>query len=490
MRVDITQFPETITSLKSGEQLTIGDLHANALKFIYILVQKGIMKIDKDNYKKLVSTYEKFETLCNAIATRRVSFDKSGRKKPFGKEVLTENEKTRLARYAGQFSAILESTTFTSHKNLVRLIGDEVCDRSGSDAFVLMILQKLNVAKIPVNILSSNHGNEFLQAFENDFKCFKSKRVHMYGQDSSLVNLGLLVEADVITKDKLIELVKTVYLPTLRLIDYSIDKENNRITLYTHAPVGLETIEALAKKFKVAYSDESVTSLADTIEKINCAFAYKVATKKVCEFSDINAIDKTQITDIDTDHPLVRVMWHRGYKDCDLPTTKNGYKLHYVHGHHGHGEVPEAYKSFIFSCDNVLGKGPGSTKGNYDTTQLVTSGKALAGSRYFIMNVERAIVLNEWKVGPGTQNSFGGKSIQIDPKTKKKVPTHVAKIFETIARSKSEKGSVDQLASEIKEISRKAKSKFGFFRHKETQDIYSSWADGVGNSVTLKSFSS
>lgn len=497
--VNITKYPRTIQPLKDGEQLTIGDLHANALKFIYMLVQKGVMTISKDNFKKLVEAYQLSDNIGRVVALRRrgkplkiedeffeeeseVLSKFSGWLNP-GSAVLTEEltkrEKDLINDCTKKFNEALASATFSKCENLIREIGDDKADRSGCDYFVLQVSKALKNANIPEEILASNHGNEFLQAFENNFKNFQSPSMHVFGQDASMVNLGLFVEAGVIKKDELINLVKTYYLPKLKLLSYSIDEKNQKITLYTHAPVGLETVKALAKKFKVTYSDETIVDLARTIEEINDGFSYLVNKKEVNKFSDINEAMykyKCDLAKASTEYPLVRVMWHRGYEGCDLSDTKNGYNLHYVHGHDEGSKVFEKYIGRVTNCDNDLGKGPGAEVGDYDNAQVVTYGRSLSELNKFVTDVKGMIETQDWQLG-----SFGGgRNIQVG-KVSKKVPTHVAKIYEVIVDSKLDETNLEKVAKVANQVESIASSARFFrnpFRQPATQDFYSACSKG------------
>lgn len=140
-QVDIFQLPVLDVPHKgnTGIQITIGDLHGNAMKLMFMLVKHGIAtNINEAEYNRLVEIY----------------------KTPT--QDLTK-------KHLDEFNQILSKIEF-SKDSLVRLIGDELADRGNNDYFTLKILEKLNEHKVPVEIIVSNHSIEFIEACEKQDK--------------------------------------------------------------------------------------------------------------------------------------------------------------------------------------------------------------------------------------------------------------------------------------------------------------------------------
>lgn len=116
-------------------EITIGDLHANALKFIHLLVREGIFFITPDNY-------EKFKTLYVIPA-----------------ELIEAHELKQLQN-------IIEGMEVRQTHIFVRLIGDERSDRGNNDWYIDLILKKMNSCNIQYEIILSNHGFNSLKRFE------------------------------------------------------------------------------------------------------------------------------------------------------------------------------------------------------------------------------------------------------------------------------------------------------------------------------------
>jgi hypothetical protein len=54
----INQKPSPIGASIDDQALTFGDMHGNAIKLIYLLVQNGVMELDKKDYARLKQIYD------------------------------------------------------------------------------------------------------------------------------------------------------------------------------------------------------------------------------------------------------------------------------------------------------------------------------------------------------------------------------------------------------------------------------------------------
>ncbi len=190
---------------QGDQEVTVGDLHGNAIKLLFFLVQEGIFKIDESNYDRLVRCYETYEEKSRkanqlkaqhaqekALLERFKNLDEK-LKKGIGK-VNPQSLAEKIAAQARLLSVIEESindafkeiarinfifmqTLLSSclfnnpvndqpSKKLVRLVGDELCDRGCSDYFTIIIFllmfQKESMSEnlFKFTVLASNHGLE------------------------------------------------------------------------------------------------------------------------------------------------------------------------------------------------------------------------------------------------------------------------------------------------------------------------------------------
>lgn len=324
--VDIYTYPETKDTLLPNKniQFTLGDLHSNAIKLLYFLIRQNIIDVKKNEYQSLVTIYQK-ET--NDITNNDLVF----------------------------FDACLTRAEIL-HPAKIQLLGDDLADRGENDYFILKIYEKLSQAQIPFEILLSNHNIEFLWSYERGLNEFISPRIGFMGQDRSLENLGILITQKILSRNDIENIKKVmekIYLPNLKPISYTMDKQKQCITLYTHAPIGFDVIKLLAEWLDVPYADDTIENLAQTIVSINTAFTQRALTHQLTDFCKM---DDTTF-DFQT-NPFYLITWKRGYQGLNIISTKNNYHLKYVHGHDGAGRVDFMYQDYVTNLDNMLGKGP------------------------------------------------------------------------------------------------------------------------------------
>lgn len=342
--VDIFVYPAEKSALipDDNTELTLGDLHGNAIKLLYFLIRQNLIDVAAKDYKQLVTIYKK--------PTRE----------------LTEQDFLF-------FRQTLDGATRV-HSAYIRLLGDEFADRGSNDYFTVLILQALAKHKLDLEILFSNHGAEFLAAYKHGFKNINSElleqcgvaystalnrgNLYLYKQDISLQRLGWLIENKLVNAEE-IATVSEHWLEKIKLMSYTLDKKNNTLVIYTHAPVGLETIQAMSDIFSgTRHQLDNVTTLTECIDQINAKFSATLSDK---------GADYSQLK-----HDVETVIWHRvfdewgepHYHDLLLPQEVNGYRLLFVHGHDG-GGAHENTPSNVINLDNDLGKGEGRNKGVY-----------------------------------------------------------------------------------------------------------------------------
>ncbi len=184
------------------------------------------------------------------------------------------------------------------------------------------------------------------------------------GRVQSLLNLQKIVNKGYVKAQSIVDIAKAAYLPKLKAIAYSLNTYTNEITIYSHAPVGLNNIQNLAALLKVEYRDTSIEDLRITIDSINSEFQKHIANNaidnlfpdgKVCNPYTKKNLDKLP------EAPFLFVMWNRNYDHIERPKTKHDYKLNFVHGHDYDGET----KDHIYNLDNILGKAHNANLGSY-----------------------------------------------------------------------------------------------------------------------------
>lgn len=314
------------------EEITSGDLHANAVRLLYFLVRHGVCQIETADYDMLTMIYQLPDTDAASLQS---------------------------------FKDIISRLQVVNRETLVRLIGDEVADRGQNDYFILKILEKLCQEGARVEILLSNHGVEFVEACER----FKERQNQLqpttliWKHNQSFRNLATLVRNQLVLADEVLSLYEKIYKPMLKLLSYNIDEDPHGITIYTHAGVGLETIRRLAQKFMVTFADDSPEALATTIEAINQKFQEAVNNNTVHLLYNHFELAKGYYGEMQAqeDNAIEYLIWNRNYSALERPALYKGYALSFVHGH----DDGEPTAENIFNLESMVGKIASYHQGQY-----------------------------------------------------------------------------------------------------------------------------
>ncbi|HAT8917499.1 TPA: Dot/Icm T4SS effector WipC [Legionella pneumophila] len=326
-QANLKQYPREINSYPPGVEITIGDLHGNALKLLYFLIRNDVIKIDKEDYKLFVNIYQKNP---NELTTKDLSF----------------------------FQIIVNSAEInTQHK--IRFLGDDLCDRGMNDYYTLVIYKKLDQANVPFEVILSNHGNFFLTAYERPEQSFN---YNPYGEGEnestvqSMLNMGRLIDRGLIDKQDILEMIQYHYLKHIVLPGYTHNKDKNELTIYTHAPIDLEIISALANDLQVPFKDSNLYELTKSLDAINSKIKQWILSNTFTRhYKELNeAHNQTN-----TPSPIKQILWNRDYSILDRHANPNNkpYGINYVHGH---DSMPN-----VFDLDNLFGKGEDFYQGPY-----------------------------------------------------------------------------------------------------------------------------
>lgn len=356
--------PNPAPKTLSDYQWTLGDLNSNTLKLINFLKQIGVWAISDEDY----------------LAIKRI-FDDGFTGIPDAK--LKDESIVN-------FKKILDDAKFVPAK-MVRLIGDELADR-GNDFYTLLILNKL-VAEVPLEIILSNHGTEFITAFENEdeevakekisddaenrLAKMEEKEVKKIGPEAakakataiateklnklskvpkddrssqyqSQAHLAALSGRGVISSlDEIKRMIENLYSKSLRAISYSYNL-NKSISIFTHARSGLNAIWQLADAFYIDTSEKTVDDLMYCIDMIN---------QIVHEFAAVKRL--TQLMASPAFKPLFDLLIeNRSKKDLsDCPRRLDGQRVYYFHGHEtDHQPSNTSHNIYNLDDKNTLGK--------------------------------------------------------------------------------------------------------------------------------------
>jgi|LauGreDrversion4_2_1035121.scaffolds.fasta_scaffold231389_1 hypothetical protein len=333
--VDIYCPPSPKSSSSKECELTIGDLHSNAVLFLYFLQQHQIVSLTDEQYRVLVHHYGALE--------------QAKEKQIPAQQVIFRTQ---------QIIQMIESLSVI-HKPRLRLIGDEMADRGVNDLFILLILKKLYDNKVPYKILLSNHGLCFISLYLGWIQNTKQINWMMNSEMMKSFNeLKYSVELGLFKQEQIKDWIETFYLPCIHLVDYSLCKTSQRLTLYSHAAIGYKDVMDLAVYSEIPFQAETFLELAQTIEDIQSQFKTNIfpkICKLLCNMSNIDdEQDARNYFSIFMKSILWKICWNRDYSELVLfrPSRINSYFLRYVHGH-DHKFTNDA--NYI-SLDGYLGK--------------------------------------------------------------------------------------------------------------------------------------
>lgn len=319
-------------------QVTMGDLHANPMKLLYMLVRHGICEIDSVAYAQLAKIYQEFPQHAYGCIDEKV------------------NQNIRLQRE--EFQKILQTKVVFKNKSiLVRLIGDVLGDRGKNDLLVLDVLELVHKGGLEVRTLLSNHDALFIDAFQNmeRHNQFAHQLHLMPGQNNSIdqLTLSLLGNHPAVSWAEVYAIAKRAYFPSLKLIDYSLG-DDNHITIFSHAPIDLEVIAIAAKKFGVSWRAETPLMLAKTIDQINQQVLLKMHDD--VGFQNNFFERGSQYVLVPKKDVVKYILWNADENLKGFNTApSNNYTITFVHGHTKGDNVSDPARRVI-NLDNMLGK--------------------------------------------------------------------------------------------------------------------------------------
>lgn len=317
-RADLDATPQPLAKTRRNH-VTLGDIHGNALKLIYSLIEENILTLQpKEDYLKLRDIYKK---------------DPS--------DLSSED--------LAAFKKILSNAKLNKQKSLI-LVGDELSDRGNNDYFTLLVLQKLRNEDFDVEIMLSNHSMEFIQDFEKPHMTGKARLGR--GQARSLENLAKLIKQGLVDEKEVKQIVHECYIPTVRAIGYTI-KNDGTLSLFSHAPIGLETIKAMAARYDIPYQDDTRTNLIQTIDQINTKVATIFKQGKLYNEMQRPPSSYTKGDPIPASVPLRRLVWNRGVGSELEVKPSGGFEIRFVHGHIGQKQLLDMKGAPVPSHENL-----------------------------------------------------------------------------------------------------------------------------------------
>lgn len=291
-KLSLSMRPQAVSRSKA---YVIGDLHGNPYSLLRQLIDCNVITISFPHLEKL------------RVITQSTYIDQFYAARQRGDKFLANFLEKIVIEEIQIFERILERLSIIKPEALILLIGDELADRGYCDLFMLLTLFALKKKGIDIFSLLSNHALEFLYAFllnhwnPNDTSYMLGIAPNSVPPEMrSLTNLRILLDENLFPWNKLEPLIHS-WLDSLHLITYSYcnEEKNKQFTLYSHAPIGLETVEALANEINIHRDLSKIENLTHTIDEIDrnfrSALKYNplVDIKKLCQEYHVACNDQT-----------------------------------------------------------------------------------------------------------------------------------------------------------------------------------------------------
>ena len=287
--------PGPYTKPKPNTSFSVGDTHGNAVVLIRYFYEAGIINIDQDQYNELIKIYDvdsvhKFSKLNKQQCDQFREIVKKG----FANAQVPEGIS-------------------------LRCFGDMFADRGSNDLLSLIILDELrkNFPDQRGTILISNHDKSLLSNYLLGNLRPGQKLMLEVQPCSSLIRLKHLIDNKIISYAEFDEMMKTAYLPALKLIDY-VRTEDGGIDIMAHAPITLDAIhkamQQLLPSNKHLNIYESEDNVAHIIDQLNEVFAagltesnstiFKAITSNPSSSNPINAFIWPRLGEIKKTPPM------------------------------------------------------------------------------------------------------------------------------------------------------------------------------------------
>lgn len=344
----LTTLPGPYTKPEPNTSYSVGDTHGNAVVLIRYLYEAGIINIDQEEYDQLIKIYaldsdSKFTKLTKKDCDRFREILKKG------------------------FSAA--SVPEGIH---VRCFGDMLADRGSNDILNLIVLSELRESfpDIRGTILISNHDKSLLSNYLKGLLQPGQKLSLEVNPCNSLIRLKQLIDNKIISYAEVEKMIKTAYLPALKLVDY-VRREDGGIDIMAHAPITLNAIHQTMQTFlpsdKHLNIYESVDNMAQVLDELNAVFQNGLTDQRSLMYKAITSAPSAM-------NPINQFVWTRlaELKLTDAPEQPK-YSVRFRHGHDGEpGETIIHGISYI-GYNSILGKASPQHWGQAESARLTMS---------------------------------------------------------------------------------------------------------------------
>lgn len=339
-QVDIYVFPSIHPILRArlGDEIVIGDLHANTIKLIYFLIRHGVI------HGMTAEQYQQIVTICCKPAYELVKED------------------------LDRFIAILKSLLYYPGAT-VSLVGDDLADRTDScDVFTMLVIKYLRDYKVPIKIHLSNHTSQMIEACE--LKSSFDSALLVQQDCLSMHGLHSIIQNQLMSYQDIVDLYNQGYKKALRACSHFSDTHPDGKTIVymiSHAGTDLLTVrgasEYLMTDTRLSDTPKArLNNFTDTTEAIDKTFRAVVEGNLIHQLYDSFVVGKAYQGPFNLrSFPFEEIMWNRMTEHLDRSEEQEDFYIRFIHGHH----IADTGETNVCNLDNTLGKSAENHVGEY-----------------------------------------------------------------------------------------------------------------------------
>lgn len=286
--------PQTLTDegIKADGWVTVGELHGNALKFLYITSMLGITPV-KD------AQYTLFTKICRNNLTQVIDLGTTERTVIRGKTV-------------ERWEELMEALPVRPATKL-RILGGDLASYGVNDGLTLRLYARLLRFNVDMEVLLSPKNLVFINHMENAIRRGKNERgqldvakfigvfmnVPKFVNDvqayASIFNLGKALNAASVDVGQLLNWYK-LYKRTLKLFSYDYN-DDNELVIYSHAPINRQQILSVADALRDEMSERErgrldAVSKLEKVESHHLVSVIDAINRVVAKHAEDNTLNK------------------------------------------------------------------------------------------------------------------------------------------------------------------------------------------------------
>lgn len=315
LMADINHAPKVV-SPKPNYFSTVGDMHGNTMKLIWVLLYLGIIRLPHHQ--------EQYEQLWELYHT------------PYKAQSFTLFE---------AFLDILKTASFhPEHTKGLILIGDLLADRGQNDLFTIKVFEQLKTHQVPCEILLSNHDVNTIMLAERPKNA--TQIIALSPEfNRSLCSFTLLFQDNSSLCDPIFECMDASY--TAHVLALKLVCHQNINFLFSHAVFDIVIYANIMKILEIPFKMHSLESFKTSIDRLNTILHQMLSEHK---------------------YNLLRPLFHNFIWNRNLSSPTQSFlkthNLHLIHGHVGESEdhrsirvIKEQLDSeYNTNLDNNLGR--------------------------------------------------------------------------------------------------------------------------------------